>query len=147
MTELPTLADDLVDDLQWTTASDVNFILSLINKEDTSTSTGSSMLILCVYRDDEVGFDHIITTSLLPNFSKINLTITLDPLKLDDVVTFVSDSLRRSINDPAEKESSVVPEDANIRGLSELILQKTAGNPLFIAQVRSYLFNTLGSTY
>lgn len=143
---LSNAANDLADDLQWTTASDVNFILSLINKEDTS-SAGSSMLILCVYRDDEVGYDHIITTSLLPNFSKIHLTITLDPLKLDDVVAFVSESLRKSINDPAEKESSIVPEDANIRGLSELILQKTAGNPLFIAQVCPYSHFLLSHAY
>ena len=68
------------------------------------------------------------------------LTIKLEPLQLADVVAFVSESLRKPavVAAPGEKPPPQ-REDASLRGLAELVLQKTLGSPLFVAQVRSTL--------
>ncbi|KAM0752526.1 hypothetical protein T439DRAFT_379572 [Meredithblackwellia eburnea MCA 4105] len=117
----------MFDDLQWSTPSDLSFILSLTKQEN------SSLLLLCLYRDNEVGPEHIVSTTLLPNLPKIDLTIKLEPLTLADVMAFVSESLRN----PKVTGEDVTPtkEEPTLRGLSELILQKTLGSPLFVAQL------------
>lgn len=50
-------------------------------------------------------------------------------------MAFISESLRKPM-DAAGGEKRPLREDPNIRGLAELILRKTAGSPLFVAQVR-----------
>lgn len=126
LTLLSTAEKRYSDDLQWTTLSDIDFILSLISKDDASPS--SSLLLLCAFRDNEVSSDHIINTHLLPRLEEVHEQIKLNPLALGDVVDFIEDSLRR----PSGKSERI---DPNVRGLAELILKRTAGSPLFVAQV------------
>ena len=121
------------DDLQWSTPSDLAFITSLVAAapDENGLRTGAStsndpILIVCLWRDNEVGPDHIVGTQLIPNLGPISLTITLQPLTLDDVVLFVTESFRRPQHDGA---------DPSLRQLSELILAKTLGSPLFVAQL------------
>ncbi|KAK4703939.1 hypothetical protein P7C70_g2274, partial [Phenoliferia sp. Uapishka_3] len=131
----------MFDDLQWSTASDLVFIISLLGTSADLVRSSSPLLILCVYRDNEVNADHIVNTILLPQLPNISLSIKLEPLKLKDVMGFVSESLRKPavVNKPGDTPPR--REDPSLRGLSELILQKTLGSPLFVAQLLKTLNN------
>ncbi|GAA5908410.1 hypothetical protein JCM6882_007929 [Rhodosporidiobolus microsporus] len=131
------------DDLQWSTLPDLAFIRSLSllgSDEDEDPLTckmANPMLLVCLWRDNEVGPDHIVETDLVPKLAHIDLSLTLEPLTLADVSGFVSTALRNpttprggpGIPPPADRV------DANVRRLSELILEKTRGSPLFVAQL------------
>lgn len=129
------------DDLQWSTTSDISFIFSLISKDSNSCS-GDSMLLLCAHRD--VPSDHILYSNLLDRLdSEVSLQIQLKPLILVDVMAFVSQSFKNPFIPSSSSSTNVnnpVKEDANLRGLSELILQRTAGSPLFVAQLLKALY-------
>jgi predicted ATPase len=87
-------------------------------------------------RDNEVASDHIVETDLLANLPRIDLTINLEPLTLANVSAFVSSALRNPDTPPGTaKKLPGERVDANVRRLSELILQKTNGSPLFVAQL------------
>ncbi|GAA6001160.1 hypothetical protein JCM10207_007438 [Rhodosporidiobolus poonsookiae] len=131
------------DDLQWSTLADTAFIRSLAtlgsdDDEDPLTcKLANPMLLVCLWRDNEVGPDHIVETDLLAKLPRIDQTITLHPLSLSDVSAFVSSALRNPttpIGHPADRQAAQ-RTDASIRRLSELILEKTHGSPLFVAQL------------
>ncbi|GAA5970007.1 hypothetical protein JCM11641_000231 [Rhodosporidiobolus odoratus] len=131
------------DDLQWSTSPDLTFIRSLAmlgSDEDNDPLTckmANPMMILCLWRDNEVSPDHIVETQLLPRLPHINLTLTLAPLTLANVSSFVSSTLRNPSTPIAVPKERLSSErvDANVHRLSELILQKTQGSPLFVAQL------------
>lgn len=114
------------DDLQWSTSTDLAFIRSLASsdvegQEDPSLcKMAKPMLLVCVYRDNEVGPDHPIATELLPGLRAS--TITLPPLDLASVTAFVGAALHQ-------------PAQGAIRSLSEVVLARTGGSPLFVAQL------------
>ena len=94
------------------------------------------MQVVLVYRNEEVNAEHLVSTRLLPRLDENALFIKLDRLTLPDVMDFVSDCLRKPVQvDASGKRSQVTREDANLRGLAELVLQRTAGSPMFVAQV------------
>lgn len=125
------------DDLQWSTSSDIAFILSLVSKDDATSSASDSMLLLCAFRDLGPDPEHIINTALLPKLEEVHLKIALNPLNLGDVMAFVSESFKNPTSSSNNSCAKIAKEDASLRGLSELILQRTLGSPLFVAQVCS----------
>ncbi|BGP22990.1 hypothetical protein JCM10295v2_001881 [Rhodotorula toruloides] len=131
------------DDLQWSTLSDLAFIRSLAmlgsDEDDDASSSKMAcpMLLLCVFRDNEVGHDHIVETDLLAKLPSPPLTVWLEPLSVANISSFISQALRN----PSESGGSTSfqprsdPVDASIRRLSDLILERTNGSPLFVAQL------------
>ncbi|ORY92797.1 hypothetical protein BCR35DRAFT_311761 [Leucosporidium creatinivorum] len=175
------------DDLQWSTPSDITFILSLLSSSppdphapttpsldssapsspklappppssSTTTTTAAApaptaqasnqqpsshpILLLCLYRDNEVTPTHIVSTLLLPSLPPPpqRLEILLEPLSLRNVMDFVGESLRTPEMVVAEQEGKSREKekremDPGIRTLSEVILSRTSGSPLFVAQL------------
>jgi len=134
----------LFDDLQWSTTSDIAFIRSLAmlgiaNDQDPLTcKMANPMLLLCAWRDNEVDSNHIVETELVPKLPTVDLTLTLEPLSLNAVAAFVSAALRNP-SSSADVASSVTSHKINhdVNRLSQLVLEKTRGSPLFVAQVCS----------
>ncbi|GAA5835589.1 hypothetical protein JCM9279_004589 [Rhodotorula babjevae] len=130
------------DDLQWSTSSDIAFIRSLAHlgsdddDDPLSCKMANPMLLVCCYRDNEVDPSHIVETDLLAKLPRIDLTLTLEPLNIHDVASFISEALRNSTkSDTTPATSPHERVDANVRRLSELVLEKTSGSPLFVAQL------------
>ena len=130
------------DDLQWSTPSDVAFIRSLAHlgsdddDDPLSCKMANPMLLVCCYRDNEVDASHIVKTDLLAKLPRIDLTVTLEPLNIQDVASFIGEALRNSTkSDTTPATSPHERVDANVRRLSELVLEKTSGSPLFVAQL------------
>ncbi|GAA5916163.1 hypothetical protein JCM8208_002128 [Rhodotorula glutinis] len=130
------------DDLQWSTSSDIAFIRSLAHlgsdddDDPLSCKMANPMLLVCCYRDNEVDASHIVETDLLAKLPRIDLTLTLEPLNIQDVASFIGEALRNSTrSDTTPTTSPLERVDASILRLSELVLEKTSGSPLFVAQL------------
>ncbi|BGP60434.1 hypothetical protein NBRC10512_004439 [Rhodotorula toruloides] len=131
------------DDLQWSTLSDLVFIRSLAmlgtdeGEDPLSSKTACLMLLLCVFRDNEVGPDHIVETDLLAKLPSPPLTVSLEPLNVANISSFISQALRNpsESSGSAHSPSRTDRVDASIQRLSELILERTNGSPLFVAQL------------
>ncbi|MEM9213567.1 MAG: AAA family ATPase [Cyanobacteria bacterium P01_F01_bin.150] len=106
-----------LDDLQWADAASLQVMVLILGSED-----AGHLLMLGAYRDNEVSPAH----PLLLNLEKIRKsgtpiqTLTLQPLKLNDLNQLIADTLRCS-NEFAHP-------------LTELVYQKTKGNPFFVTQ-------------
>ncbi|KAK4056866.1 hypothetical protein OIO90_002116 [Microbotryomycetes sp. JL221] len=121
------------DDLQWSTAADLNFILRLLEIDDADDDAASRpILLICVYRDNEVNPDHVVETVLLRWLPSDAIKIKLEPLNINDIKAFVSEALRQPIGLGKRED---IKEDTEILTLSDLILQRTGGSPLFVAQL------------
>ena len=109
-----------LDDLQWADS------VSLKLMELLMTDTGH-LLLIGAYRDNEVNPTHPLMLNLdeIQKFAAIN-TITLSPLQQDDLNHLVADTIRCNL--------SVA------RPLTELVYQKTKGNPFFSTQFLKSLY-------
>ncbi len=112
-----------LDDLQWADSTSLNLLKLLLEELETGC-----LLILGAYRDNEVFPAHplmLTLTELETNKAAIS-TITLQPLDLNHINQLVADTLicRENIAQP----------------LSELIYQKTKGNPFFTTQFLTGLY-------
>ncbi|GAA5944373.1 hypothetical protein JCM1841_000753, partial [Sporobolomyces salmonicolor] len=135
----------LFDDLQWSTPPDLAFIRSLASlgadpdDDPVACKMANPMLLICLWRDNEVGSTHVVETDLLAKLPAVDLTLTLEPLDLNAVSAFVSTTLKNptmpSSLDAGREEAGMERVDASVRKLSELILEKTRGSPLFVAQL------------
>ncbi|MDJ0520203.1 MAG: serine/threonine-protein kinase PknK, partial [Trichodesmium sp. MO_231.B1] len=106
-----------LDDLQWADSASLNLLKVLINESETGY-----LLVLGAYRDNEVFPAHPLMLTLdeiQKQDANIN-TITLTPLNKKDVTQLVADTLLCS-------REIAIP-------LSELVDQKTGGNPFFATQ-------------
>ncbi|BAY92904.1 MULTISPECIES: trifunctional serine/threonine-protein kinase/ATP-binding protein/sensor histidine kinase [unclassified Tolypothrix] len=106
-----------VDDLQWADSASLNLIQVLMSESQTGC-----LLLLGAYRDNEVFAAHPLILSLNEmekTGAKID-TITLQPLNFS--------SLNHLIADTLHAPTSVV------QPLTELVIQKTQGNPFFATQ-------------
>ncbi|MEC4852346.1 MAG: serine/threonine-protein kinase PknK, partial [Jaaginema sp. PMC 1079.18] len=112
-----------LDDLQWVDSASLNLINVLISGGETQ-----HLLILGAYRDNEVSPVHplMLTLSELAKAEATLSTISLAPLGLHQVNQLVSETL------------SCTPEIA--QPLTELIYQKTKGNPFFATQFLKGLY-------
>lgn len=106
-----------LDDLQWADTASLGLLLDLATHPDVH-----HLFIVGAYRDNEVGPAHALTSMLLDagRAGVRSLDITLGPLAPPELAVFVADVL------------GARPED--VRPLSDLIHEKTAGNPFFALQ-------------
>ncbi|HBG06423.1 MAG: hypothetical protein A2075_00430 [Geobacteraceae bacterium GWC2_58_44] len=113
-----------LDDLQWADLA----TLKLIEHIMTHPETGY-LLLIGAYRDNEVGATHPLLFSLqqLRDAGAPLSSITLSPLSRDDLANLVADA--------------VCPEQAaRCEPLTTLLFEKTGGNPFFIIQFLTALF-------
>ena len=110
-----------LDDLQWSDAASLK-LLQLLMAE-----TGH-LLILGAYRDNEVSRVHpfILTVDAIVKTGSVVNTITLQPLSLGDMNQLVADTMNC--------ELSIAQH------LTQLLVQKTKGNPFFATQFLKALY-------
>ncbi|PZD74066.1 Phytochrome-like protein cph2 [Acaryochloris thomasi RCC1774] len=106
-----------LDDLQWADLASLNLIQVLM-----STEHQGHLLLMGAYRDNEVSPAHplLATLRMLEQVGVRSQVVTLTPLMLYDLNQLVADTLK-------------CPGDV-ARPLTQLIFQKTQGNPFFSTQ-------------
>ncbi len=108
-----------LDDLQWADLASLGILKHLLGDEDMPP-----VLLVGAYRDNEVSPSHPLML-MLEEVRKTGARVTdirLEPLSAAQLRQLVADTL------PGAGEELVVP-------LSELILEKTGGNPFFLIQL------------
>ncbi|MBN3899815.1 MAG: AAA family ATPase [Nostoc sp. NOS(2021)] len=117
-----------LDDLQWADSASLNLLQLLM------VETGH-LLILGAYRDNEVSPVHpfILTVDEIMKTGAVVNTITLQPLSLTDMNQLVADTLNCEL-------SLAQP-------LTELVYQKTKGNPFFATQFLKALYEDKQITF
>jgi serine/threonine protein kinase len=105
-----------LDDLQWVDSASL-ILLEVIMKD----KENSGLFLIGAYRDNEVSATHplMMTVNNL-KFSQISLK----PLQFEHVNQLIADSLNTS----------------EVTSLTELVMQKTGGNPFFVNQFLSTLY-------
>ena len=111
-----------LDDLQWIDSASLKLLESLMGQTD-----NHYLLLMGAYRDNEVSAAHplIITLEEIRKTEALVNQIILGPLKQADLNLLVADTL----SCPPEK---AIP-------LTELVIQKTQGNPFFTDQFLKFL--------
>ncbi|MEM9216703.1 MAG: PAS domain S-box protein [Cyanobacteria bacterium P01_F01_bin.150] len=111
-----------VDDLQWADSASLNLIQILMSEAQTG-----HLLLVGAYRDNEVSTTHplMLTLSEISKVGAAIRTINLKPLKTADLNQLITDTLGA----PAQ----------TVRPLTDLVMQKTQGNPFFTAQFLNVL--------
>ena len=106
-----------LDDLQWADSASLKLLQLLI-----AETNSSYLLLIGAYRDNEVNSSHplMVTLSEMANVGVSLNTITLEPLSKSDLNHLIADTLTCGI-ELAEP-------------LTELVAQKTKGNPFFATQ-------------
>jgi predicted ATPase/signal transduction histidine kinase len=106
-----------VDDLQWADSASLNLIQILM----ADAKTGY-LLLLGAYRDNEVFAAHplMLTLEAIRKAESAIQTITLQPLSATSLNRLIADTLH-------------APEQI-VQPLTELVMQKTQGNPFFATQ-------------
>jgi len=115
-----------VDDLQWADSASLNLIQVLMSESQTGC-----LLLLGAYRDNEVFAAHplMLTLNEMEKTGATIHTITLQPLKHHSLNYLIAHTLHAPI-------SVVQP-------LTELVMQKTRGNPFFATQFLKALHQDL----
>jgi PAS domain S-box-containing protein len=110
-----------LDDLQWADSASLKLLQLLMQDR-------GHLLVLGAYRDNEVSLTHpfMLTVDEIIKSGAVVNTITLQPLSLADVNQLVADTLIC---------------DLSLAGpLTELVYQKTKGNPFFSTQFLKSLY-------
>ncbi|NET06815.1 MAG: AAA family ATPase [Symploca sp. SIO2B6] len=104
-----------LDDLQWVDLATLQLLERILVEGQTE-----SLLLLGAYRDNEVASDHplVVTLAKLQQNNATISQIDLKPLSLDHISDLIGDTLQQ------------IPEA--VSNLTELVWQKTGGNPFFI---------------
>jgi predicted ATPase/tRNA A-37 threonylcarbamoyl transferase component Bud32 len=110
-----------LDDLQWADSASLKLIHLLICDPDSQY-----LLLMGAYRDNEVSPTHplMLTLDEIQKNGAVVNNITLRPLDIGNVSLLVADTL---------KESSALRN--RVSELSELLFNKTQGNPFFLTQM------------
>lgn len=106
-----------LDDLQWADLATLQLMERMLVDGQTEY-----LLLLGAYRDNEVSASHPLMMTLKKiqqNNATIN-QIKLKPLSLDQIPGLIGDTLQRA--------------DSCVRSLSQLVWQKTGGNPFFVKE-------------
>ncbi|MGK7929230.1 MAG: AAA family ATPase, partial [Spirulina sp.] len=106
-----------LDDLQWADSASLQLLEAIIKDRKTE-----NLLVLAAYRDNEVNATHpfaMTARKLQREGAKVE-TLTLEPLKIEDIVRLIADTLKQT------------PEA--VKELAELIVKKTRGNPFFVGE-------------
>ena len=115
-----------LDDLQWSDSASLKLIQLLVTDPD-----NKYLLTIGAYRDNEVSPVHpLIQTieKILENETVVN-NITIQALALDSVNQLIADTLDASVNSD------------KIKVFSELLFNKTQGNPFFLTQLLKTLYS------
>jgi predicted ATPase/serine phosphatase RsbU (regulator of sigma subunit)/tRNA A-37 threonylcarbamoyl transferase component Bud32 len=115
-----------LDDLQWSDSASLKLIQLLVTDPD-----NKYLLTIGAYRDNEVSPVHpLIQTieKILENETVVN-NITIHALALDSVNQLIADTLDASVNSD------------KIKVFSELLFNKTQGNPFFLTQLIKTLYS------
>ena len=112
-----------LDDLQWSDRASLKLIRHLA-----TAPHGMRLLLVGAYRDNEVGPAHPLALALhdLEAAGVTPTRVTLAPLPLSAVLELVADALSSS------------PD--KVRPLAELLSEKTGGNPFFLLQFFSTVY-------
>ncbi|WP_127584412.1 AAA family ATPase [Paenibacillus koleovorans] len=108
----------LFDDLQWADEASLQFLVQFVSDQESR-----HLLIACTYREEEVGPAHPVGR-LVRELTERRIstsTLPLEPLSLQEVQRLLQDAMRVGAQ--------------QVEPLAELLLHKTAGNPLFLKQV------------
>jgi PAS domain S-box-containing protein len=111
-----------LDDLQWFDAATLDLIEYLLTQSEVR-----HLLLICAYRDNEIGPDHPLVRKLdvIRQTGTWPRHIVLAPLGVEDLTCLVTDSFHC-------KSDRAAP-------LARLIFEKTAGNPFFVIQFMATL--------
>ncbi|HBE36861.1 MAG TPA: serine/threonine protein kinase [Cyanobacteria bacterium UBA11368] len=115
-----------LDDLQWADSASLKLIQLLVTEPD-----NKYLLTIGAYRDNEVSPVHpLIQTieKIQANETVVN-NITIQALDLDSVNQLIADTLDASVN------------SEQIKVFSELLFNKTQGNPFFLTQLLKTLYS------
>jgi len=106
-----------LDDLQWLDAATLDLIEHLATHGDVS-----NLLLVGAYRNNEVNQSHPLQPTLarIKHVSDRVHELDLVPLQLADVEKLIADTLRTTA--------------VCVRGLAELVHERTGGNPFFVIQ-------------
>ncbi|MCP4353269.1 MAG: AAA family ATPase [Desulfobacterales bacterium] len=111
-----------LDDLQWADPASLNLIQTLMTGKKEQY-----LLILGAYRDNEVSSSHPLMLTLDEiQKKKAFSTIILKPLELSDTNRLTADTLQSTVEQSGT--------------LSELIHHKTGGNPFFLSQLLTSIY-------
>ncbi|MEG4034870.1 AAA family ATPase [Microcoleus sp. S36b_A4] len=115
-----------LDDLQWADSASLKLIQLLVTDPD-----NKYLLTIGAYRDNEVSPVHplIQTIEKIQETETVVNNITIQALALDSVNQLIADTLDASVN--SEK----------IKVFSELLFNKTQGNPFFLTQLLKTLYS------
>jgi len=113
-----------LDDLQWADLATLQLMERLLEEGQTQY-----LLLLGAYRDNEVSVGHPLTLTLekLQQTNRAIEQITLTPLAPDQTARLIGDTLQQD------------PE--NISDLTQLVWEKTAGNPFFLNEFLQALYD------
>lgn len=112
-----------LDDLQWADAASLRLIKNLIAEGE-----NTYLLIIGAFRENEVGSEHLLT-EVVKELQSADITvekIVLQSLSSEITKAFVADSLQCTQDQAAS--------------LSNLVYEKTQGNPFFIIQFLKMLY-------
>ncbi|WP_198648556.1 AAA family ATPase [Cyanothece sp. BG0011] len=112
-----------LDDLQWSDTASLQLIQSLI-----TTLDDQSLLIIGAYRDNEVDLAHPLKLTLndIHNQGVITEDILLNNLKIFEIEVLIKDAINL--------------EDISRKKLAKLVKKKTNGNPFFVKEFLSSLY-------
>ncbi|RTM02020.1 MAG: GAF domain-containing protein, partial [Bradyrhizobiaceae bacterium] len=119
-----------IDDLQWLDSATIELIDRLSADEDVS-----DLLLICAFRDDEIGPDHAFIPVLdaMRARSRPPLEMQLRPLAPGEIEQMVSDALRS--------------KPGAVQGLAQHVWKTTSGNPFFAVQYLSVLEDQASISY
>ncbi|MEG4252722.1 AAA family ATPase [Microcoleus sp. Pol10D4] len=115
-----------LDDLQWADSASLKLIQLLVTDPDSKY-----LLTIGAYRDNEVSPVHplIQTIEKIQETETVVNNITIQALALDSVNQLIADTLDASVNSD------------KIKVFSELLFNKTQGNPFFLTQLLKTLYS------
>ncbi len=115
-----------LDDLQWADSASLKLIQLLVTDPD-----HKYLLTIGAYRDNEVSPVHplIQTIEKIQETETVVNNITIQALALDSVNQLIADTLDASVNSD------------EIKVFSELLFNKTQGNPFFLTQLLKTLYS------
>ncbi|MBW4680444.1 MAG: AAA family ATPase [Microcoleus vaginatus WJT46-NPBG5] len=130
-----------LDDLQWADSASLK-LLQLLSTD----SDSHYLLMIGAYRDNEVNPTHplIQTLEKIQQAGAVVNNIVLRPLDIKNVSQLVVETLGEKESEKGEEaqtdsSNSLTPSDRS-KPLSELLFNKTGGNPFFLTQLLKTLY-------
>eukprot|EP00026_Physarum_polycephalum_P000093 Phypoly_transcript_00093.p1 GENE.Phypoly_transcript_00093~~Phypoly_transcript_00093.p1 ORF type:complete len:2228 (+),score=422.82 Phypoly_transcript_00093:105-6788(+) len=146
-----------LDDLQWADPSTLSILSTLLLPSSSSASTSSTsilsasvshLLILGAYRENEVSHDHAFVRMVddLRARGGCVQDLMLQPLTLEDVNALVGDTCAvnragsETMKELCSSNAKIAEVHAHELALAKAIYKKTEGNPFFINQLLTMLY-------